>query len=208
MIRRPTWILLAIFVIVLAAAWLWQRNSTKKAEAAPTPTSAPMLLDIDPNNIRDLKIKDAQGKQLYLRRLGGGVWIMTEPERQNVDMDKVTTVVQSIAFIDILSTLSTPPPTDQIGLATPAYVVTITDQTGKSTIFEVGAETPTQTGYYIRMNGTVYVVSKMNIDNLVDMLKNPPVAPPTATATGSVTPQTIITGTQTIQSTPAITVTP
>lgn len=207
MIRRPTWILLAIFAIVLVAAYIWQRTSTKKAEAAPTPTPAPMLLDLDPNNIRDLKIKDAQGKQLYLRKLGG-IWIMTEPERQNVDNDKVTTQVQSLAFIDILNTLPTPPPDDQIGLATPAYVVTITDQSGKNYVFEVGAETPTQAGYYVRMNGTVQVVSKANIDGLVDMLKNPPVAPATPTATGSVTPGAIITGTQTIQPTPAITVTP
>jgi hypothetical protein len=208
MIRRPTWILLAIFVVVLAAAWLWQRSQTNKVEEEPTATPAPRLLDLDTSTIRDVKLEDAQGKQLYLRRIGGGNWIMTEPDRQNVDLEKVNGVVEQLGFAEVISELSTPPAQDQTGLGKPAYKLTITDQSGKKYLIEIGVETPTQSGYYIRKDGVVYVADKFGIDSLVDMLENPPIQPPTATATGSQAPQEVITGTVTIPSTPLSTTTP
>jgi hypothetical protein len=208
MIRRPTWILLALFVVVLGAAWLFQRSQTNKVKEEPTATPAPSLLDIDSTAIRDLKLEDAQGKQLYLRKIGVGNWIMTEPVRQNVDIEKVNGVVEQLVAAEVLNKLSTPPAADQIGLDKPAYVLTITDQSGKKSVIEIGAETPTQSGYYVSKEGSVYVADKFGIDSFVDFLKNPPVAPPTATATGSLVPQETITGTVTVQPTPLGTTTP
>ena len=205
MIRRPTWILLALFVVSLGAAWIWQRSQNNKAENEPTSTPAASLLDLDTETIRDMKIEDAQGNQLYLRKLGG-VWIMTEPERQNADIEKVNSVVGQLVSAEVLNTLSTPPAQDQVGLATPAYVLTITDQSGKDYVLDIGSETPTQSGYYVRKDGIVLVVDKMAIDNLVDLLKNPPVVP--STATGVLTPQGVITGTMTISPTLQVTATP
>lgn len=209
MIRRPTWILLALFVVVLAASWFWQRYQKSKAEGQPTPTPATGLLDLeDTRTVRDLKITDAQGSQLYLRKIGGGMWIMTEPERQNVDNEKVNPVIEQLGYADILSTLSTPPPQEQTGLDKPAYIVTITDETGKKYVLEIGSETPTQTGYYIRKDAVVYVASKSDIDSLVALIKTPPILLPTATATNSLAPGEVISGTMTIQPTPQATVTP
>jgi hypothetical protein len=48
-------------------------------------------------------------------------------------------------------------------------------------VLYVGSATPTQSGYYVRKDGMVYVAGKFEIDDLVDLLKNPPVLPPTAT---------------------------
>ena len=208
MIRRPTWILLALFAVVLGAAWLLQRSQTNKAKEEPTATPAPNLLDMDSTMIRDLKLEEAQGKQLYLRKIGVGNWIMTEPVRQNVDLEKVNSVVEQLVSAEVLNALLTPPSADQTGLDKPAYVLTITDQSGKKSVIEIGSETPTQSGYYVSKEGLVYVADKFGIDSLVDMLKNPPVAPPTATVTGSLATQEVITGTMTIQPTPLGTATP
>ena len=117
-------------------------------------------------------------------------------------------MVEQLVSAEVLIELSTPPAADQTGLDKPAYVLTITDQSGQKTVIEIGSETPTQTGYYIRKESVVYVADKFGIDNLVDMLKNPPIQPPTATATGSLAPQEAITGTVTTQPTPLGTVTP
>ena len=208
MIRRPTWILLALFVVVLGAAWLWQRSQTNNVKEEPTATPAPNLLDMDSTNIRDLKLEEAQGKQLYLRKIGVGNWIMTEPERANVDLEKVNSVVEQLLSAEVLNELSTPPAADQTGLDKPAYILTITDQSGKKSVIQIGSETPTQSGYYIGKEGTVYVADKLGIDSLVDLLKNPPVAPPTATTTGSAASQEVITGTVTVQPPPLGTATP
>ena len=98
MIRRPTWILLALLAVLLGATWYWQRTQKGKVEEQPTPTPASRLLDLDTSSIRDLKFVDAQGKQLYLRKIGSGTWIMTEPVRQNVDYEKVNPVVDQLGI--------------------------------------------------------------------------------------------------------------
>jgi hypothetical protein len=199
MIRRPTWILLAVFVILLGATWFWQRSQKGKVEEQPTPTPAPRLLDLDTGTIRDFKIADAQGQQLYLRKNGSGTWIIIEPEGQNIDLERVNPVIDQLGFAEMLSTLTTPPAQEQTGLDEPAYVLTITDQSDKNYVIEIGSETPTQSGYYVRKDSVVYVASKNDIDSLVDLLKNPPIQLPTATATGSLVPQEVITGTLTVQ---------
>lgn len=180
MIRRPTWILLALFAVSLGAAWLWQRSQENQTEEQPTATPAARLLDLETDGIRDLQIEDAQGNRLFLRQLGT-IWVMEEPERQNVDIEKVNTAIEQLVSAEVINTLSTPPAQEQTGLVTPAYVLTITDLQGQAHVLDVGSVTPTQSGYYVRKDGTVYVVGKFEIDDLVDLLKNPPGLPPTAT---------------------------
>jgi len=208
MIRRSTWILLAVFAVALAGTWYWQRSEEKKVAEEPTPTEAKTLLDVDINNIRDLKIEDAQGKRLNLRKVSSGLWIMTEPERQNVDLEAVNTKIDQLTLLSALNTIQSPPTDEQIGLAAPAYKITVTNQDGKDTVLEIGEETPTQSGYYLRLNGTVYVISKASIDALTDMLANPPIAKSTQTPTGATSSQGIITATLTTTATQTVTATP
>ena len=195
MIRRSTWILLVLFAVSLAGAWLWQRSEEQKAEQEPTPTARAMLLELDTPQIRDIKIENAQGARLYLRRIGGGSWIMTEPERQNLDSQIMAGKLDQIVLMSALNTLTDPPGAAQIGLEPPAYIITVTDEDGRDHKLEVGAVTPTQSGYYLRMNGVVYVVSNINIDELVGMMANPPIEVPTATS--EIPAQDVITGTVT-----------
>jgi hypothetical protein len=113
-----------------------------------------------------------------------------------------------LAVMQPISTLNPPPAESEIGLDPPAYTITLTDESGNDTVMEVGAHTPTQSGYYLRMTGTVYVVSTATIDEIVGMLANPPVPVPTATSTGTITPQAIISGTLTVTPTQVLTATP
>ena len=197
MIRRSTWVLLILFAILLAGALFWQRSQDEKATEEPTPTTPAMLLGLDVIQIRDIQIENAQGERLLLRRVGGGSWIMTEPERQSLDTQIMSEKLNQLALMSPLSMLSDPPPAGQIGLENPSYTITVTDESNQDHILEVGAETPTQSGYYIQLNEDVYVVSKFTIDELVDMMVNPPIQIPTATATGAIPVPELITGTVT-----------
>lgn len=199
MIRRPTWILLAVFIGFLGAAWYWQKYQGKKVEAEPSPTPQTLLPDLNISTIREIKIDDSKGKQLFLQNISTGIWIMTQPERQAVDVEALTTKIQQLTYLTALSTLKTPPPDDQIGLVTPAFVITLTNQDGKVTVLNIGALTPTQDGYYIRLDSKTYVVSKTDIDAVTDMLANPPILTPTTTPTVAGSSTEIITGTATSQ---------
>jgi len=197
MIRRSTWILLLVFAALLAGAFFWQRSQEEKAALEPTPTMPALILGLDTPQIRDIKIEDAQGKRAYFRRLGGSAWVMTEPERQNLEAQIMAVKLDQLTLMSPLSTLADPPSADQIGLEKPAYTITVTDEGGKDYVLEIGAETPTRSGYYIRLDGMIYVISQITIDELVDMLENPPVEVPTATATGALPAPEMITGTVT-----------
>jgi len=193
MIRRSTWILLALFMISLGGLWLWQRsggNETTKTET-PFPTSLPLLLNMDTNQIMGIKIEDAAGKRVVFTSLGGSSWIITEPVRDNVDMDAFSSVLQQLTSLQPLSMLDPIPPLDQIGMVIPAHTITITDQGGKDAVLEVGALTPTQSGYYVRVEGKLYVVSVAPVDAFVDMLTNPPIPVKTATPTGISSMETV-----------------
>ena len=195
MIRRPTWILLVLFLAALAAAWLWQRSEENKPDTEPTPTPVARLFEIDANTIREIKIEDNQQNRLYLKRVVGEMWIMTEPERQNMYVGELASKVNQLGTMNILSTLQNPPEAAQIGLLPPAYTLIVIGEDGKEYILDVGSETPTQTGRYVRLKGLIHVVSSQSIESIVGLLANPPIAPVTETPAGEVAPSEVITGT-------------
>ena len=195
MIRRPTWILLLLFLATLAAAWLWQRSEEKKSETEPTLTPVARLLEMDANTIREIKIEDNQKNHLFLKRVVGDIWIMTEPERQDMDAGELASKVNQLGTLNILSTLQNPPEASQVGLLPPAYTLIVIGEDGKEYILDVGSETPTQTGRYVRLKGLINVVSSQSIESIVGLLANPPIAPVTETPAGEVAPLEVITGT-------------
>jgi hypothetical protein len=206
MIRRPTWIILAIFAVLLLAAWLWQRSEENKSEeeVEATPTPVAMLLELNPSLIRRLTIEDGQKNRVALTTQDGSTWVMVDAEAQEVDGQMVADVLTQFAGARVLNTLATPPADSAMGMAQPAYVITLLDQGDKVYEVEVGVQTPTQSGYYVRRDGVVYVVSKANLDNLLGMVEHPPLFPtPTLSAT-----QEMISGTLTISPTQTITATP
>lgn len=77
MIKRNTWILLGIFVIVLAFA-IYYQNTPKKAavSATATPGTTALFNNVDEKSISTLRVEDTSGKAVALgrgfyRRLGG-----------------------------------------------------------------------------------------------------------------------------------------
>ncbi len=182
MISRTTWILLGLFIILLAGTWLWQRREIPVDEGEPTPTPMPMLFELVPEQVRDIRIESVQGDHILLSRLGAS-WITTEPERQNLDEQIMVGKLNQLVLLRALNKLSVPPSEDQLGLDKPAYTITITDDDSKDYILEVGVQTPTQSGYYVRMDESIYVISSLNIDELVDLLDNPPIVISTPTST-------------------------
>lgn len=182
MIRRTTWVMVVTFIIVLAAAWLWQRSKDEQEATQPTPTSQPVLLNLNLDDIRKLDIEDSQGRKLILGKNADGSWEIQEPEIQDADTEKVNSSLSQLASVPILNTLVEPPAQEQIGLASPAYTLKIDTRDGRRHTVYIGDETPTQSGYYVRFNDQIYVVSKFAINGLIQMLENPPLAAtPTST---------------------------
>ncbi len=62
-----------------------------------------------------------------------------------------------------------------MGLDKPAYTIQVTIIGGAQHIIEVGNQTPTGSGYYVRFDeGAISVISKDGIDSLANLISTPP----------------------------------
>ena len=193
MIRRTTWVLLAVFAVLVLGTLYLQRtgNLTAAATTTPSPTpEEPPLLQVQAGGISSLRITDAQGKVVALERDAQSGWKMTEPKAGTADGSKVDAAITPLETLQVLNKLEPAPAANVIGLDKPSYTLSLGLADGKQYTLQVGKVTPTGSGYYSSMDGgAAVVVSKSTIDTVIDLLNNPPF-PPTATPAGSDTPGT------------------
>ena len=104
MIKRNTWILLGIFVIVLAFA-LYYQNSPKKSavSATPTSTTTELFKNLDEKLISTLRIEDTGGKAVALGRDSAGVWVVTEPKGGSTDVTQAETAVSQLLALQSIA---------------------------------------------------------------------------------------------------------
>ena len=196
MIKRSTWILLGIFGVVLVFAIYYQYSPRKAVvKATSTPGATVLFKNVDEKSISALRVEDINGQAVALGRDTTGVWAVTEPKGGPTDVSQAEMAVSQL--LELESTASLDPSSDLgiFGLSKASYTVTITMNGGEKYVLLIGDVTPTQNGYYARLNQEPPdIVNKASIDALVGLLAHPPfVATPTSEATvtptaGTVTP--------------------
>jgi len=196
MVRRSTWILLAVFAILVGFAWFFQRYQANKAEnaATATPTTSPVnLYDLTNTQVNEINITDNAGDKIDLYRdSGSSNWAITGEPVDQADSVQIESISTQLFSLQVKETLTQTPPLDSIGLAIPAYTITMTTSDGTQIITYVGTQTAIGSGYYVRVgDGPVDIVDKAMMDDILNLLKNPPLLPtatPEATATETISP--------------------
>jgi hypothetical protein len=171
MIRRSTWILLGVFVVLLAGTIYLSRtgNLSVLPEETPVPTKSPVFT-LDTGEITAVKVEKPGDRLVQVDRTEDSTWAVTEPPGGTVTPSAVDSAVGSLNTWTVQNELSVPPPMDAMGLAQPTYVITFTTATGQARFVNVGSLTPTSSGYYIQADGgPPVVVPKGNIDPFIDM---------------------------------------
>jgi hypothetical protein len=190
MVRRSTWILLLILALLIGFAWLFQHYQADKADNAATATPTVTLNDVftlDSTQVKDIKIADSSGNSFEVYRdSASNQWAITDVPVDNADSFQIDSISGQLFALQALDTLTDTPPLDSIGLVTPAYTITITTSDGAQLITYVGSQTPIGSGYYFRVDsGPVVIVDKVVMDDVINLLSNPPLLP---TPTPEVTP--------------------
>jgi len=198
MLRRSTWILLIIFVLLAGFAYLFQRYQTQKTEnaATPTPTTAPAkVYNLSGTRVDDIKISDSAGKEIdFYRDQASTKWAIADVPVEKADSFQIESVSTQLFDLQAQETLTQTPPLDSIGLISSTYTITMTTTDGSHTVTNIGSQTPTGNGYYIRVNsGQVIIVDKLAIDDILHLLSTPPLL---ATPTPEVTPTETVLPTQ------------
>lgn len=185
MIRRNTWIVLGIFAILLAGAWLYQRSQSG-ADADATPTAGVSLL-IEPGGrtISALQISNKEGTSVSMILDPAGVWELVEPGGEPADENRIQSAVSQAGQLRILAPVQSEIDLGTIGLDPAQYTIEITYSDGNEATAYFGDETPTASGYYgyLQDNRQLQIVNKFSVDSLLELLTDPPIAVPTSLPT-------------------------
>ena len=183
MIRRSTWILLAIFAVVLGGAILWSRSTSASgstAGAEATPTLEP-LWSIPTTDILGLRVEDLEtGAIVELRRGDEQTpWRMVEPEETPADASRVEWAVTALVSPRPQATLPLPDDLEPFGLAEPSLRVTVYMAGEVARGFDVGRVSPTGGVYYVTVPGRAEIVmlNEYSLSDVLSLLDELPYAP-------------------------------
>jgi hypothetical protein len=192
MVKRPTWILLAVLALAVGAYFLIKNQSSKANALTPTPTANSFLITQADGVLQSLRISDGKGNTFQMQRDLSKAWVITAPTSGAADQGLAGAAETQVGALSIVTILETPPAPSAVGLATPAYTMEMGFVSGASHKIEVGSMTPTSSGYYVRFDsGKTYIIAQSGIDALVNLLTAPPfpaTATPVATAEATSTP--------------------
>ncbi len=190
MIKRTTWIMLALF-LALAGFALYQRyapNSTT-AQATPSATVAPVefLFPADQGVVVALTLESREGHRLRAVRQEEA-WRLLEPIEAAAQAGSMEAATSQLTSLSVVTRLDLNPA--DVGLDPPAYTITVEFSNGQTLTAWIGDVTPTGNGYYARKNdGSIVVIRKHSVDSLLSLLESPPYAEtPTPSPTPSPTP--------------------
>lgn len=187
MVRRSTLIVLGLFVVLVGFTLWFQRYQASKSANAPTPapTAAPVFLfGLGNANVDEIKIADNAGKNIDLTRdPTSSKWVITGIPPDQADSNHINEISSQITSLEVQETMTETLPLASIGLDPSTYTITVTTSAGSQLVTYVGTQTAIGSGYYVRNSaGQVMIVDKTGMDDILNLLKNPPLIP-TATPT-------------------------
>ena len=184
MIKRPTWVLLGILVlIVVAYLVITNRTSATSIQSTPIALGENFLVTPADGALQSLLIFDQQNRKVQLQRTTSGMWIVTLPTHGTADQSLAGAAETQVGALRIVTALDNQLNLRDAGLDFPVYTLELKFINGTNHIIQVGTLTPINSGYYVRYDsGNLYVVSQAGIDALINLLTAPPFA---ATETSS-----------------------
>jgi hypothetical protein len=173
MIRKSTFILLLVFLILAGLAFALRPGLFKKSIIESTPTTQPSLLDGFPvENLTSLQVSEKGLITFEISRQTDGKWAITQPEGIQGDSGKIEQLLSSLYDLSPTSLVSANTPLEPLGISPDSLKITLANISGKQLILKPGGLTPTGSGYFIQVNSNpAVVISKYGYEGFVSMLQ-------------------------------------
>ena len=173
MIRIRTWVLLILFAALVGfAVYLNYREENPGADATPTVGNT-ILFDSTEGQPSSIEIKSELGDIVKVSRNSENVWALELPEKAEADQGSVEAAASQISSLRVVGEVKGD--AEIFGLDKPAYVLNIEFTGGKTRTLEIGDNTPTNSGYYVRLDKRkILIVGLSGIDSLTNLLVFPP----------------------------------
>jgi hypothetical protein len=184
MIRRSTWIVLAVFVVLLAVFLIFQRVEEQSGDVPLEETSQPesvLLIEIPEDQVVvGLRIEDGEGNVVdIVRENAESDWVLRVPAADSTDVEKIDNLLTQLLALTTQGKLDPVPPLDAMGLDQPENTIALTTDNGVLHIIRVGNPTITGNQYYVQLgNQEPQITSKSAIDQAINLLTSLPILPP------------------------------
>ena len=180
MIRRSTWFILAIFVLLVGFAWFFKRNQTEqgKITSTPIPTKAlASIYNLEGIRVNEVSLSNSMGDEITFTSNETNQWSISNMPADQADTVQIGSNLAQLFAIQAQEILTQTPPLDSIGLVVPSYTINIRSDRGEPVITYVGSVTPIGNGYYIRVDsGSIAIVDKVVLEDVLNMLTSPPLS--------------------------------
>ncbi len=191
MVRRTTFLVVLALVVLVGFAFFFQRYQSNKAAGQPTTTpqaTAAPLYNLGGAAVTDVLISSQAGDTIELfRDAGKANWAIKGLPPEQADALAIDNAITPLLSLQVLQTLSQSPALESVGLASPAYTITLTTADGQQVVTHVGSLNAVGTGYYVQVgSGPVMIADNVILDDVLKFLSSPPlVATPTPQASGT-----------------------
>jgi hypothetical protein len=195
MVKRSTWLLLAILALAIGAYYFLMKHPSKTTEPTPTATANSILLTQADGVLQSLSIYDQGGNTFQMQRDLSKIWVIIAPTSGVADQALADAAESQISALRVVTMLETQTDPSSIGLASPVDTLVVSFANGTSHKIEIGNMTPTGSGYYVRYDDEkIYVISQSGIDAILKLLIAPPYPAtetpnPTTESTSTLTPE-------------------
>ena len=173
MVRRETWFLLVVLAALVGFAVYLNRQKTA-SEAQATPTGAQEFVFPQGEGLPEsIEITPADGEPVRIARNEEKIWAIELPFPSAANQglsEAASTQVSSLRILDEIQGAL-----DIFGLDKPANVIKVRFAGGSEHVLDVGAKTPTNSGYYTRLDKKkMLIVSLSSLESLLNLVTAPP----------------------------------
>ena len=177
--RRST-IIYLLLLVIMAGAYYFVNHREKPADIAVTaePGSDVSYLFTPADGVpTSIHIESKAGDTVEVTRGADNAWALILPTEAAADQGSVEAAASQVTVMQVLDRLPDIAPKD-VGLDAPQYKLRMKFTSGVERNIEIGVITPTESGYYVRLDGgEIVIVSKDAVDSLLGLLSNPPYVP-------------------------------
>ncbi len=172
--RAGTWItLLFLAVLIGFTFYLNRKKETVAAEATPTGGEITSVFAATEGTVSSIEIKPADGESFRIARNEKNAWAIELPLEAEANQGLAEAAATQISALKVLDPIDGK--LDIFGLDQPAYTVTIEFGGGNKHTLEIGDKTPTNIGYYVRVDNDKMMITDLSgIDSLLQLVNFPP----------------------------------
>ncbi len=175
-IKSQTWVLLLVFALLVGTVfYVNNKKKTEAAEATPVASEITFVFTEADGIVNDIEINAATGESVKVARDASNTWVLELPMKAEAAQGSAEAAASQLSSLTVLNPIPADSDPSIFGLDAPAFTIKIVFADGKKHKLEVGDMTPTNSGYYVRLDQTkMMIVDAYGIESLLQLVSMPP----------------------------------